>query len=210
MSKGSAHAFPGLGSQRGVWIFLDEKQREPEPLGSAFSALGICLRGIMGWCPALQASRETLSQALPPPPNLWELASARKQSQGGSTARPGKVPAASGLGSSSERSSPASCGAKHTACSTLARSSRPRSPPPPGCMLWDQQRWAGSTPCPRQLSAWHKLTVRSGEHYSREREQGSCLAGKGMDSFVGEVTFKRVFEDKPDAAPWRTQEEPDY
>lgn len=144
----------------------------------------------VGCCPALPASWKTLSQALPPPPNLWELVAARKPRQGGSTARPGKVPAASGPCSSSERSSPASCGEKHKPGSVLSRSS---AAPSPSTTCPGRPRGGQDThPIPRQLSAWCELTARSDECCSRKGSRETVRSGKAQTALWREMPCKRV------------------
>lgn len=154
-----------------------------------------------GWCPALPASWETLSQALPPPPNLWELVAARKPRQGGSTARPGKVPAASGPRSSSERSSPASCGEKRKPSSVPSRSS---PAPSPSTMHPGRHRGGQDTHLiPRQLSAWCELTAQSDECCSRKGSRETVRSGKARTALWREMPCKRVLKDEPDMVPWR-------
>lgn len=89
-----------------------------------YSPLEICLLcNQVGWCLLYRYPRKLPPQALPPPPNLWELEAARKPRSGGSIARPGQVAAASCLCSTSKRPSHASCREKHTPCLTLGRNS---------------------------------------------------------------------------------------
>lgn len=131
----------------------------------------------MQWCPAFQASWKTARPRAPPPPlDLLELEAARKPRPGGSTARPGQVPAASRPCSSSVWPSHASCREKHTPCLTPGR-----SPPSAQCQhhcatcSGGHRGGQGARLVPRQLSAWHRLTVESGEYYSQKGEQEGRL-----------------------------------
>ena len=93
--------------------------------------------GILGLLPGILAGWVSqpcgtcpLGSVPPPPPNLWELEAARKLRPGGSTARPGKVPAASRPCSRSVCPSHASCRKKHMPCLTLGRSRPPATQVP--------------------------------------------------------------------------------
>lgn len=136
-----------------------------------------------------------LGSVPPPPPNLSELEAARKLRPGGSTARPGKVPAASRPCSRSAWPSHASCRKKHMPCLTPGRS-RPPSYPSAQChMLWAAQSGARPPLCSQAvLSLAH--TVESGECRSRKGEkERTRSAGKRMESSVEEMTLRKCLKE---------------